>query len=258
MQRHRRPVLRLANQHSRLDDRVQNAVTGLFGASRSDQADYLWFTTGFARDLFVFLGASPNTLTDVAGLVPGANANTTLICCRVWNDEYENAKQANLIIASLSHVSTYTPGPGAAITGIVQTMKALNFMYLAETRDTLGIPLYAIDQNPTDPPYCNKDVWAYIVALLDSGFSQLNTAGSVALPINLPAGFGSVCRPRLRAQRRDRSPHSTVRLPERQVWSWRTPLHAARRRRADAQLTGLAEHGRAAAGGQRAHRIRSV
>ncbi len=171
---------------------VQNAVMGLFGATRSDQADYLWFTTGFARDLFFFLGASPNTLTDVAGLVPGANANTTLICCGVWNDEYENAKQSNLIIASLSHVSTYTPAQAAAITGVVQTMKALNFMYLAETRDTLGVPLYAIDQNPTDPPYCNKDVWAYIVALLDSGFSQLNTAGSVALPINLPAGFGSV------------------------------------------------------------------
>jgi starch-binding outer membrane protein, SusD/RagB family len=171
---------------------VQNAITGLFGATRSDQGDYLWFSTGFARDLFWFLGASPNTLTDVAGLVPGANANTTLICCRVWNAEYENIKQVNTIVASLPKVTAYSGAQVAAITGVLQTIKALNFMYLAETRDTLGIPLYAVGTNPTDPPYCNKDVWAYIVALLDSGLTQLNNAGTIALPITVPPGFGSV------------------------------------------------------------------
>jgi hypothetical protein len=171
---------------------VQNAVMGLFGASRSDQFDYLWLSTGFARDLFWFLGASPNTLTDIAGLVPGANANTTLICCRVWNAEYENAKQANIISASLSNVTSYSAAQVAAITGVVQTLKALNFMYLAEMRDTLGIPLYAIGPNATDPPYCNKDVWKYIVALLDSGLADLTTAGPIALPVTVPPGFASV------------------------------------------------------------------
>ena len=171
---------------------VQNAITGLFGSSRGDQADYLWFSTGFARDILFFLGASPNTLTDIAGLVPAANANTTLLCCGVWNDAYENAKQANTIVASLANVPSYSSGQVAAITGVMQTIKALNFMYLAETRDTIGIPLYAIGTNPTDGPYCNKDVWAYIVALLDSGFTDLNTAGPIALPISLPQGFAAV------------------------------------------------------------------
>lgn len=121
-----------------------------------------------------------------------ANANTTLICCRVWNSEYENAKQVNTIVTSLANVSSYSAPQVAAITGVLQTIKALNFMYLAETRDTLGIPLYAIGTNPTDPPYCNKDVWRYIVALLDSGFTQLNTAGPIPLPVSVPSGFASV------------------------------------------------------------------
>jgi hypothetical protein len=56
----------------------------------------------------------------------------------------------------------------------------------------LGIPLYAVDANPVDPPYCNKDVWAYIVSLLDSGLADLNTAGSTALPVQVPLGFTSV------------------------------------------------------------------
>ena len=142
---------------------IQNSVMGLFGSTRTDQGDYLWESESFARDLAWFLGASPNTLTDVIGLVPGANANTTLICCRVWNTEYEDAKQANTIIASVPKVTSFTPPQMAAITGILQTIKALNFMYLAETRDTLGIPLYAIDSGtPVDPPYCNPDVWKYI------------------------------------------------------------------------------------------------
>ena len=171
---------------------VQDAVTGLFGQTRSDQFDYLWFSTGFARDLFWFLGASPNTLTDVAGLVQSSNG--ILICCGVWNSEYENAKQANLIIASLPKISAYSTQQVAAMTGVLQTIKALNFMYLAEMRDTLGIPLYAIVSNPTDPPYCNQDVWRYIVALLDSGFNQLTAAGTIAVPVNLPPGFASVAR----------------------------------------------------------------
>ena len=60
----------------------------------------------------------------------------------------------------MAKVSAYSAQQAAAIAGVAQTIKALNFMMLAETRDTLGIPLYAVGRNPTDPPYCNKDVWA--------------------------------------------------------------------------------------------------
>ena len=150
-------------------------------------------------DLFFSLARVPTTLTDVAGLVPGADANTTdLICCGVWNAEYENAKQSNLIVTSLSKVSTYSSAQVAAVTGLLQTMKALNFMYLAETRDTLRIPLYAIDHNPTDAPFCNKDVWAYIVALLDSGFESAGHGGGrLRYQSAVPAGFAAGCANRL-------------------------------------------------------------
>ncbi len=111
----------------------------------------------------------------------------------MWDNEYEQIKA--------SEYDRDERGPGArllqrqqaaAIIGIVQTIKALNFMMIAETHDTLGIPLYAVDANPVDPPYCNKDVWAYIVSLLDSGFADLNTAGSIPLPVQVPLGFASV------------------------------------------------------------------
>jgi hypothetical protein len=167
---------------------IQDAVTGLFSATRLDVSVYVTYAGSFGRDIFEFQGASPGTFGGVAGLNPLSSAGPT----GVWDNEYLQIKQANNIIASVAKVPAYSAPQQAAIVGIVQTIKALNFMMVAETRDTLGIPLYAVDANPIDPPYCNKDVWAYIVALLDSGAASLNTAGPIPLPVRLPLGFASV------------------------------------------------------------------
>ncbi len=170
---------------------VQNAVTGLFSATRIDVNWDVWYVGSFGRDIFWFLGASSNVLVDVSGLIaPTSHSNIDAV--EEWDNEYAQAKQANYIIANLAKVPAYSAAQVAAVTGIVQTIKALNFMMLAETRDSIGIPIYSIGSNPTDPPYCIKDVWAYIVALLDSGFNDLNAAGSIPLPVKLPAGFMSV------------------------------------------------------------------
>jgi hypothetical protein len=168
---------------------VQNAVTGVFSASRDDQQGYLMIMAGFARDAFVFLTSDVQFITGPGGLEADPLDITSLL--DVWNNEFTAALEVNATIATLPTISTYTSAQVAAITGVLQTMKALNFMYLAETHDTLGIPLYAIGNGPTSP-YCNKDVWAYIVALLDSGNADLNTAGPLPLPVALPSGFASV------------------------------------------------------------------
>ena len=88
----------------------------------------------------------------------------------VWRQRVREDQGSEHDHGELAHGhGVYHGAAGSAIAGVVQTIKALNFMMMAETHDTLGIPLYAVDANPTDPPYCNKDVWQYIVALLDSG-----------------------------------------------------------------------------------------
>jgi starch-binding outer membrane protein, SusD/RagB family len=168
---------------------IQNAVTGLFGGTRLDQNYYLLFTSGFARDLLEFNEGNPGLVTQPGGLQTIASAGDQGF---VWNQEYIDIKQANQIIASAQKLTTYSSAQIAAVIGVVQTIKALNFMYLAETRDTVGIPLYAVDSNPVAPPYCNKDVWQYIVALLDSGEAELNAAGPIPLPVGLQPGFASV------------------------------------------------------------------
>jgi hypothetical protein len=169
---------------------IQNAVTGLFSGMRIDATQYVYLSAAYGRDVMYFVTAAPVEVNIPGGLTPVTPGN--FFFNDAWDNEYQQAKQANAILTSLTTVAGYTPQQTAAIQGVVQTMKAFDFMYLAETRDTLGIPLYAIDGNPSSPPYCNKDVWQYIVALLDSGFTDLNTAGPIPLPVSLPPGFGAV------------------------------------------------------------------
>jgi hypothetical protein len=171
---------------------IQNAVTGLFSGTRIDVEWYVYFDGAYARDLFWYLGSSANVVYDVAGLKAFDVVKNTIASSEDWDNEYAQIKAANNILATLPKVTTYTKAQAEAIWGIVQTVKAIDFLQVAETRDTLGVPLYSMDGNPADPPYCNQDVWKYIVALLDSANDSLDVAGSVSLPVAVPPGFASV------------------------------------------------------------------
>ena len=173
---------------------VQNAVTGLFSAARNDISNYVTFMSTFSRDAANFTNTEPRFITEGMGLIPIPNTDP-FFSSSIWDIEYRNAKFANQIIASLPAVTpAYSASDAAAITGVVQTMKALQFMMIAETRDTLGLSPYSIDVTGTVPApvFCNKDVWTYIVALLDSANTSLQTAGPNPLPVTLPPGFASV------------------------------------------------------------------
>jgi hypothetical protein len=172
---------------------IQNAVTGLFSGTRIDVEWYVYFAGSYARDIFWYLGASGNVVYDVAGLKSFADVGNSIASAEAWDNEYAQIKAANQIInQQLPQVTTFSAPQREAIWGVVQTVKAIDFLIVAETRDSLGIPLYSMDGNPTDPPYCNQDVWKYIVALLDSANDSLNVAGSVSLPVQVPPGFASV------------------------------------------------------------------
>jgi hypothetical protein len=173
---------------------VQNAVTGLFSAARNDIGNYVTFLSTFSRDAANFTNTEPRYITEGMGLIPISNTDQ-FFSASVWDIEFRNAKFANQILSALPAVMpAYSASDAAAITGVVQTMKALQFMMLAETRDTLGVSPYSIDVSGTTPSpvFCNKDVWRYIVALLDSANASLTTAGSNPLPVTLPPGFASV------------------------------------------------------------------
>jgi len=171
---------------------IQNVVTGLFFSARIDVGNYIYATSAFGRDAGNFTNTEPRWITEGLALTPIA-FNDFFWSQWEWDTEYNNIELANNIVASIAKVvPAYGTAQASAISGIVRTMKALQYMMIAETHDTLGVSLYSPGAATPQPIYCNRDVWRYIVALLDSANADLNAAGSIAPPVTLPSGFGAV------------------------------------------------------------------
>jgi starch-binding outer membrane protein, SusD/RagB family len=181
---------------------IQQQVTGIIAGTRqstetgSDILYYIQAMSSFGRDACNFTNTDSRYLTEWCGdgvPIPNSDFYGTI----VWDNEFRIAKNADLILTNLPAVTpAYTAAQANLIKGVVQTWKAYNFMLLAETRDTNGVPVAGITlpQGQLAPILCTKDVWAYITALLDSGEADLD-AGAPAggatgpLPVTLPPGF---------------------------------------------------------------------
>ncbi|MEP6508043.1 MAG: hypothetical protein ABJC63_07440 [Gemmatimonadales bacterium] len=103
--------------------------------------------------------------------------------------------ETNLLNAVPGATAQITTGDKGAINGFVKTLRANDFYRVLETRDTLGLPVAVADPTAVAPIVCKTKVLAYISALLDSGYTDLQaaqTAGTTVFPATLPAGWTSV------------------------------------------------------------------
>ena len=181
---------------------IQQQITGIFSSTRGSTASgtdvfyYIQAMSSFDRDAGNFVNTDSRYITEWLGN-GGTIPNSDFYGGVVWDNMFRVAKNANLIITNVPTVTpAYSASDASLIQGIAQTWKAYNFMLLAETRDTNGVPVYGIDmpQGQVAPILCNKDVWAYITALLDSGEKDLDKGAPAGgklgpLPVILPPGF---------------------------------------------------------------------
>ena len=77
---------------------MQNAVTGLFSASRNDVGNYVTFLSTFSRDAANFTDTEPRYITEGMGLIPIPNTDQ-FFSSSVWDIEFRNAKFANQIMS---------------------------------------------------------------------------------------------------------------------------------------------------------------
>jgi hypothetical protein len=171
-----------------------NAVFGVYNG-RGDAGNWATWTSGMSREASYFTNSESRFLSELTGKF--AIQPDDFIGGTVWDNEFDLVKTADTaqaIIPSLVASGAQSPAQGTASWGVVETGKALNYMYPAMSRDSLGVPINAVGQ--TTPPYapvlCNQLVWASIIAMLDSAIDSLNTAGSGTGLISLPAGLASV------------------------------------------------------------------
>jgi hypothetical protein len=179
---------------------LQSEVTGAFDGVRTDIGNYNLFTDGMARNTAYFTASEQRFVSVVTG-ESFAGPGDVFMGPSVWDFYFNAVKGIDTVIGNISAITITTssgsgPMPAAqqeALFGAMETLKAMYYMYIAETRDTLGVPINEVGRPASGTPapiLCNKDVWSQIVAMLDSAADSLTVAGaSATFPVNMPPGF---------------------------------------------------------------------
>jgi hypothetical protein len=179
---------------------LQSEVTGAFDGVRTDIGNFNLFTDGMARNTAYFTASEQRFVSVVTG-ESFAGPGDVFMGPSVWDFYFNAVKGVDTVIGNISAIVVTTatgsgPMPAAqqeSLFGLMETLKAMYYMYIAQTRDTLGVPINEVGRPASATPapiLCNRDVWAQIVAMLDSATDSLTVAGaSATFPVNMPPGF---------------------------------------------------------------------
>lgn len=174
---------------------AQLLVTGLLNQYRnSATGNFITFPETMARDALRIDKAETRYLTEMIGTVQPDNGAFT--GQGIFAAFFVGIRSANTLIdatTAATDASGMDATQRASLVGLGQTMKALNYWNVMESRDSIGMPI-DLDKPITDPPapwICKQDVLAYISALLDSAATSLGTA-SATFPVTLPSGYQEV------------------------------------------------------------------
>jgi starch-binding outer membrane protein, SusD/RagB family len=187
--------------HPNLDDLVTNptrsklsaAATGIFVGARSDITSVIWRLGSLGREGINLSGNNQPDYQEpyfLPALISGGFGGA------LWGGRYGDIRLINIYLDALARVdpAQVSPAEKAASRGMANTMKALAFLYVIETRDSLGAPV-DVDRPITDPPapFLTKDhVYGAILGLLDSARADLTRAGATAFPFAIPPGLSGL------------------------------------------------------------------
>lgn len=179
---------------------IQLASDGIFAQLRASVGGYNRDVALFGREAWYFqLQDSRWTL----GYFRDFNDPTSFAVGN-WGGRFANLRNLASFQSTVDQ-STLTPGQRAGATGVRQTIEALEYLYLVNTRDTLGIPIGVnLNDFQVPFPFVSRDsVFSYIANTLDAGFTSLTSPGaeiSFQLPISGTAGFAGFNTPATFAQ----------------------------------------------------------
>lgn len=183
---------------------LQSEFTGMLDGPRVDAATYGRSMEGFARNAAYFTPSEIRFVTQYTGMAQLDNSN---FGAGVWANEFSAVKTADSVIGVLPSLSTASgqpvPAPNLeALFGAAETIKALDYLYVAEAHDTNGVAMNEVGRPLTAAPapiLCNMDVWKQIVAMFDSAVDSLTAAGPttvIGVPgtvtLRFPGGYSQI------------------------------------------------------------------
>jgi hypothetical protein len=184
-----------------LDDLLANptraklsaAATGLFSRSRSEITSLIWRLGSMGREGINLAGNNqPDYQEPYFGPLSPSGFGGAL-----WQGRYALVRDANTYIDALAKSGDLSAGEKAVSQAMAETLKALAFLYIVETRGKLGAPVdvgRAIDAAPA--PFVSEDsVYGYAIGLLTDANAKLQANTGVAFPFPVPPGFAGFDTP---------------------------------------------------------------
>ena len=184
-----------------LDDLLANptrtklsaAATGLFSRSRSEITSLIWRLGSMGREGINLAGNNqPDYQEPYFGPLSPSGFGGAL-----WGSRYALVRDANTYIDALAKSGDLSAGEKAVSQAMAETLKALAFLYIVETRGKLGAPVdvgHVIDAAPA--PFVSQDsVYGYALGLLTDAYAKLQANTAVAFPFPLPPGFAGFDTP---------------------------------------------------------------
>lgn len=173
---------------------LQSQITGLLDGDRQLHDFQILVQETIGRDVYRLDGAESRYIT--APLGPPDIGNVNFMQTAIWNGPYANIRTARLLISATEKSTDAFPTPLTdeeknGVYGVAQTIKALQYIRLIETRDTVGVPIVVSGGTTADPIRCKPAVLDYIAAVLDSGDVAFAAAGNNFAFEQLPTGFSS-------------------------------------------------------------------
>jgi starch-binding outer membrane protein, SusD/RagB family len=177
------------------DDLVNNptrtklaaAATGIFSQARTGIQSFIWRLGSMGREGINLSGNNqPDFIEPYFGPVQaGGSFGGTQ-----WNDRYAAIRSGNIYLAALANDKDLSAAEKSASSGFAKTLNALAFMYVIETRASLGAPVdVGRDITAAPAPFVSEDsVYGYILGLLNSAQTDLAAGGST-FPFPVPPGF---------------------------------------------------------------------
>ncbi|MFQ5752440.1 MAG: RagB/SusD family nutrient uptake outer membrane protein [bacterium] len=150
----------------------QNLVTGTEGAMRINIDQYLKVVSIFGREAYFFEPADPRFSGE---LLHGPLDPNGFLLNNPWESRYRTIANTEILIQRANEDPVLTAAEKASVTGFAKTIKAyqllLNLNYTYENGVVLNI------SDDVNTPEAGKDEsYAFIISLLDEGFSDLQTA----------------------------------------------------------------------------------
>jgi hypothetical protein len=174
---------------------VQLLASGILDGTRDAMAATMRDFGQFGREVYNYFPTDGRTISNYLVGIPGPQRlDPQGFASGLWNIRFQNQRNAVQLI-DVANATGLSAEQKSAVAGFAKTIRALELLYVIQSRDTLGAPV-DIPADPNSPaPFVSRDsVYKFISATLDEAVVDLQAGGS-AFPFTFHSGFAGFDTP---------------------------------------------------------------